>query len=771
MQDTKARNPIVWRDGTPDTAARMAAKALEIEALLNGPIDSIRADGIFEATKADKDALKLACVQARAMLDGDPLWTCEAWDMLGHIRQALTEIAEVHGMRRPCAGLVRAFCDAEDAAKAARKREVSVGGSVGGGATRAPFPAWTMPPKLREAATKRKLCPPFRHGLPTGDQWWGIGDGGSIVAIRRVDDPSEDDGETIVKMHVVANRPVWLVSRGVDIETGNELSTLAWREESGPGAFPWREYTVPRGVTKDPKKLVELANQSGCPVTAGECARAMVDWLMDLENDRAYAGIIGERSPLTTRVGWFGDALNPTGFLALDNLWVQMREDDDSPGIRLHAPDGFAQLVDRCAPRGQARGLWEVMQKATPTLWIAVGASLASVLVSPLGIDPWILDVAGTTTGGKSSTLKVAAAIWGSPEEMVRTWRDTDAFVFGLAVFLNALPVMVDDTKTEENPDRIARMVYSLTSGTERGRGRADGGVQAPRAWKSVGILTGEQPVTSFTTDAGTRARVLPLWGAAFGTDADAGPRAEAAVETARLHFGHIGPGFVRWLSQPGALDRVRQMQARHSQALLERLSASGKPDGICVRLRKPAASVLVALEAAGAAGLLPVTADTLRAVFDALTASVRGGASDADQPLAALRLAEGARASNPHRWVVKEAAAAAQAPSQGWQGVVLASSEHMGATQIAWLPHELSRVLESGGYRPKELMEAWRDRGWLKVDHKGFNQAIRLGGARPRLVVLDLERVADFDPMTQATGRPVERTQEPDEFFEDPGF
>jgi hypothetical protein len=771
MQDTKARNPIVWRDGTPDTAARMAEKAHEIEQVLKGPIESIQADGIFEATKADKDALKLACVQVRAMLDGDPLWVCEAWDMLGHVRRALSEIAEVHGMRRPCAGLVRAFCDAEDAAKAARKREVSVGGSVGGGATRMPFPAWTLPPQLREAATKRKLCPPFRHGLTNGDQWWGIGDGGSLVAIRRVDDPSEDDGETVVKMHVVANRPVWLVSRGVDIETGNELSTLAWREESGPGAFPWREFTVQRGATKDPKKLVDLANQSGCPVTAGECARAMVDWLMDLENDRAYAGIIGERIPLTTRVGWFGDPVNPTGFLALDNLWIQMREDDDSAGIRLHAPEGFSQLVDRCAPKGQARGLWDVMRQATPTLWIAVGAALASVLVAPLGIDPWILDVAGTTTGGKSSTMKVAAAVWGSPDEIVRTWRDTDAFVFGLAVFLNALPVMVDDTKTERDPERIARMVYSLTSGTERGRGRTDGGVQVPRAWRSVGILTGEQPVTSFTTDAGTRARVLPLWGAAFGTDENAGTRAESAVEAARLHFGHVGPGFVRWLAQSGGLAQVRSMHAKHAQALLDRISEGGKPDGICVRLRKPAASVLAALEAAGTAGLLPVTPATLRAVFDALTASVQSGASDADQPLAALRLTEGARASNPHRWCVKEAATAAQPPSQGWQGVILSGTDQAGAAQIAWLPHELSRILEAGGYRPKELMEAWRDRGWLKVDPKGFNPAIRLGGARPRLVVLDLERVSDFEASTQTIASQPIDTQEPDDFFEDAGF
>lgn len=722
------RDITTWRDGAPATMQRQA--------------ETLAQAGEYVAVALSEALSKQERIGAVARLvawvGGDAVWRAEPFGAGGaglDDWMALCGLAGAHGFGKHVGQLRRAIGDAEEAAerlrKAARIADAN-GGREGGGQDtgRRPVPPWALPPALREAAgrlTDGRLMPPMRHGLSDGIEWWGVGQDGVLRAFKEVTKRVDGVDWTEVKPRVVASHPLWIVERGTDVEHGHDVVTLAWRAESGPGHpnGPWRQKTVGRAVIADPRKLVELA-ADGAPVTAGDVARGLVDWLADLVADRTCRNVIGESAAVTPRLGWVGhDPSAPVGWVGPAG-WTEA-----TPGaapVRLMAPDGLEAVAAAMRPAGTAGGLAEVLATGTSTLWCAVGAALASPLLRPLGLQGWILDVAGSTSGGKTSALNVTAAVWGDPERLIRTWRDTDVFLFSTAAFLGNVPVFIDDTKTEGDPKRIARVVYSLTSGTERGRGSADGGVRTLRTWRSVGILTGEQPLTSFSSDAGTRARVLPLWGQVFRS-AD---EAERAVMVARRSWGHLGGGFVAALCAPGQIDRVRGLCDEWAEWLRGELGGAGA-DGVALRLRLPAASVLAALAFAVEAGLLTITAAQWDDVRAALLKSIRAGAADADQPLAALLAAESERMAHPDRWIGSEAAATAtDTPTAGWAGIF----DHERGV-VYWLPGALEGALLKAGHRPAEVLARWADRGWRLTESSGKDPRKTLCGNRGRFVAV----------------------------------
>lgn len=721
----EGRDILTWRDGSPaalDRQREVLAAAGELITVALG-----------EAFGKPERVGALARLVAWVGLDA--VWRAEPFGAGGaglDDWMALCGLAGAHGFGKHVGQLKRVIGDAEEAAersrRAARIAEANGGRDGGEDTGRRPVPAWALPPMLRAAAgrlTDGRVMPPHRHGLADGIEWWGVGQDGVLRAFKEVTKKIDGDEHTEIKPRVVASHPIWIVERGTDVEHGHDVVTLAWRAESGPGHpnGPWRQKTVGRAVIADPRKLVELA-ADGAPVTAGDVARGLVDWLADLVADRTCRAIIGDSAAVTPRLGWVGhDPGAPLGWVGPAG-WTRVAE--DAAPVRLMAPDGLEALAAAMRPAGKIDALADVLARGTPTLWCAIGAALASPLLRPLGLQGWILDVAGSTSGGKTSALQVAAAVWGDPERLIRTWRDTDVFLFSTAAFLGNVPVFIDDTKTEGDPKRIARVVYSLTSGTERGRGSADGGVRTLRTWRSVGILTGEQPLTSFSSDAGTRARVLPLWGQVFRS-AD---EAEAAVSAARRSWGHLGAGFIEALAQPGQIERVRGLCEEWAEWMRGELGGAGA-DGVALRLRLPAASVLAALAFAVESGLLTITATQWEAVRDALLRSIRAGAADADQPLAALLAAESERMAHPDRWIGHEAAAGAtDTPTAGWAGIF----DHERGV-VYWLPGALDAALLRAGHRPAEVLARWADRGWRLTEKDGKDPRRTLCGSRGRFV------------------------------------
>lgn len=147
--------------------------------------------------------------------------------------------------------------------------------------------------------------------------------------------------------------------------------------------------------------------------------------------------------------------------------------------------------------------------KTHPRALFMVLASFASVLLHDLKIDPFIVDLASSTSQGKTTVLKVAASVWGTGQ-LVNEFNATKVSMERKAAFLNSFPLIMDDSRKAD--ERLLQsFVYNFSGGRSKGRGSISGS-QREFTWKNIMLTTGEVPLNEYAAKAGgAAARIISL--------------------------------------------------------------------------------------------------------------------------------------------------------------------------------------------------------------------------------------------------------------------
>ncbi len=333
---------------------------------------------------------------------------------------------------------------------------------------------------------------------------------------------------------MVCNAPLVICGRQRDVTTGREHWRLEWLTESG-----WRGEIVERGVAQNTKTITTLADY-GAPVNSIN-GKNLIGYLSGFEE------VNRENLPMesvSSHMGWIPDG----GF-----LWG--REKIGGQGAtRFHPADaGDAKLADAMKAEGGLNEWQAGVKEASqyPTVMAALYSSLCAPLLHIINCSNFIIDFSHATSTGKTTTLRIAASVWGCPDErlpatMVHPWNSTRVFRERAAAVLQNLPVILDDSKTVKKADEIAQTLYDFAGGQGRGRG-SKAGLQSSGTWQSVMLSSGEAPATTFTQDGGTRARVLTLWGRPFG-EGNQAVLVQNLNSAVTANYGHVGPAFIKWL-------------------------------------------------------------------------------------------------------------------------------------------------------------------------------------------------------------------------------
>lgn len=149
-----------------------------------------------------------------------------------------------------------------------------------------------------------------------------------------------------------------------------------------------------------------------------------------------------------------------------------------------------------------------------PKAVLMVLASFTSVILKDLKLSPFIVDLSGPTSRGKTTALKAAASVWGSGH-LVSEWNLTKVAAERKAAFLNSFPLYLDDSmKADEK--HLKAFVYNFSGGRSKGRGSIAGS-QVEYTWNNLMLSTGETSLTDYAMQAGgAAARVLPVTGLPF---------------------------------------------------------------------------------------------------------------------------------------------------------------------------------------------------------------------------------------------------------------
>lgn len=184
--------------------------------------------------------------------------------------------------------------------------------------------------------------------------------------------------------------------------------------------------------------------------------------------------------------------------------------------------------------------------QTSPKAVLFVLASFASVIIRDLKIDPFIVDLSGNTSQGKTTTLKAAASVWGN-EKLMNEWNATKVSIERKASYLNDFPLLMDDTRKAD--ERLLKdVIYQFSGGRSKGRGSLIGS-QREFTWNNILLSTGEVTLNEYSRNAGgAAARIIPIVDEPLKKDHENIMQLHIAMEN---NYGAIGIDFLKiWLDK-----------------------------------------------------------------------------------------------------------------------------------------------------------------------------------------------------------------------------
>ena len=354
---------------------------------------------------------------------------------------------------------------------------------------------------------------------------------------------------------VACYHPIMPVQRLVNIDTGIHKVKLAFSLGKR-----WNTIIEDRNVISDSRAIIGLSKY-GIMVNS-ETSKPLVRYLADVE--QLNYDLIPEVSSVG-RLGWIDDY----GF----SPYVEELVFDGEEEYRTR----FESIQERGSREKWLECVRSVRAGKTPGNVIArivLAASFASVLVKPCNCLPFFVHLWGGTETGKTVGLLLAASVWGNPEigKYIQTFNATEVGKELGASFCNSLPLIIDELQlVKDNRKDFDKMIYQLSEGVGRARGRKQGGLQKTPTWRNCVITTGEFPIISPNSGAGAVNRTIEVDCHAVHLFDD--PKKVATFLYG--NYGFAGHEFVEHLMDDGAFERVQRLQ----ETMQERLKTGDTMD------------------------------------------------------------------------------------------------------------------------------------------------------------------------------------------------
>ena len=342
---------------------------------------------------------------------------------------------------------------------------------------------------------------------------------------------------------LICRTPIILTQRLKSLETGEEKMEIAFKRDG-----TWHKAIFPRSTIFTARGITVLADL-GCTVTS-ENAKMVVRFLSALEAENID---VIQRADATSTFGW-----QP------GKRFIPGREQ----GIVLDIDPSQKGMATAYCQIGEESKWIETMKphRERDKFRFILAASFAAPLLRILKQRIFFVYNWGGSKGGKTAALKAALSAWGDPERLMVNFNATQVGLERTASFYCDLPLGIDERQLAgRNQEGLEKTVYMIASGTGKIRGSKGGGLQATHQWRTVALATGEEPMSTETTQTGVSTRVLEIYGGPFDSEKDAG----RMHQEAGMNCGWTGPAFVNrliGLDERQIVDKYEEMLKYISQ-------------------------------------------------------------------------------------------------------------------------------------------------------------------------------------------------------------
>jgi len=380
-------------------------------------------------------------------------------------------------------------------------------------------------------------------GLPVG---WRVGE--NYNGVEKLVDVKADDKPHREWQRVLRYVPSHLhVTRS--ITTGNH--ELSFEIGLGGKSKPWA-IALPSGMLGNQHKLSEAMALAGAALKGKEPKEfvdLMASWLQKLQLARRVADV-------TEHLGWITDEKNDlVGFSAGPATFYS----DGRISNDVRAAPEFHNIAIHYKPRG-ALPPWQTVAKFlaeqdNPAFTTILASAFAAPLLKFTGLPGGILAIVSSASGvGKSSALKTAQAVWGSPTHGINAVNDTSKSVARKLGFLNNLPAFWDELRGHKTIEDFLSLAFQMTQGKERSRLDSAAQLRESATWETMLVVAANDSIFeamgrgTVGTDAGI-VRTFEIFVEPFVTTRN---RADIALMFDQLNnnYGYAGRLYAEYIAQ-----------------------------------------------------------------------------------------------------------------------------------------------------------------------------------------------------------------------------
>lgn len=321
---------------------------------------------------------------------------------------------------------------------------------------------------------------------------------------------------------LVCRTPIILTQRLRSIETGEEKMEIAFKRDG-----EWKKAIFPRSTIFTARSITVLSDL-GCTITS-ENAKQVVRFLADLEAENID---VIRKADSTSTFGW-----QP------GHRFIPGKEE----GIVLDIDPSQRSMAAAYCTTGTLAGWIRTMEphRERDKFRFILAASFAAPLLRIIRQRIFFVYNWGGSKGGKTAALKAALSAWGDPERLMVNFNATQVGLERTASFYCDLPLGIDERQLAgRNQEGLEKTIYMIASGTGKIRGSKGGGLQATHQWRTVALATGEEPLSTETSQTGVSTRVLEIYGGPFDDERSASLMHQESGE----NCGWAGPEFVEHL-------------------------------------------------------------------------------------------------------------------------------------------------------------------------------------------------------------------------------
>jgi hypothetical protein len=543
--------------------------------------------------------------------------------------------------------------------------------------------------------------------------------------------PVTDESKAAAKPVRISNSLIRITEIRENIDTGQITLSISF-EYLGRS----RTTQILRSHMSNSRQLVSALAGEGAPVTSNN-ARHVLAYLEAYEHE--FAASI-TRKKVTSRLGR-GRADGPFFLPGL------------IPAVEF-APlgPGDASLIRAYSSRrGSLHGWAEVMRMLDSETLIIPQVAVVAALVPPLQrrlqIPNFILDLYGNTSTGKSTSLKLAASVYGrphDPDSLVMQWMGTQSAIEQVAGMCSELPIFLDDA--QHCPAELKRaVIYMIANGRGKVRSGGRARVLEVPTWNTVALSTSEEPLHESSPHEGARGRILSIGGTTPPFRPGSALMVQDLERAVANNHGHAGEAYVRHLNGLIESEWLR-WHRRYSAVRMELLR--GTSSNVAGRVSGYVAAVQVAAEIACPLLSLPFRPDVLAAW---LMLHVGEQESDRNLVLVALRALADYYVANLAGFAGDgQYRGGGRTPLQG-----LAKKQQY----VAFLRSTLDGVFRTHKWNPTALLNKMSEAGVLLTTEKQrHTKRVCYAGVNHRMVCFKWSAILPDDAPHTAPGDTLEQ-------------